>query len=120
HIRQAAQGLTELEVLTLHQPVERSPVLATAEAAPRAGLRTHEEGRRLLRMERAESAKLRTGALQLNRAADELDQVDARFDLVSNAAHEGCVSQRYGRRPPDTRAGGWLLRKHRPRTWNVK
>src|SRR5438552_140741 len=93
HGRQSAQRLAELEVLALHQPIERAAALVAAEAVPRLCLRAHVERGRLLDVKWTQTAELRADAFQRNRAADELDQVDARFDLVSDAAH-GAVSVR--------------------------
>jgi len=87
HRRQGPQRLAELEVLAFHQPIERRAALVAAEAVPGLCLGTHVERWRLLGVEGAQTAELRADALQLNRAADKLDQVDAGFDLVGDAAH---------------------------------
>src|SRR5437764_13268285 len=104
HRRQSPQRLAELEVLAFHQPIERRAALVTTEAVPGLCLGTHVERWRLLGVEGAQTAELGGDALQLNRAADKLDQVDAGFDF-------GCYAA-YGR----SRAGGWSC-SSRAYTW---
>ena len=63
------------------------PLLATPEAMPGLGLRAHVERRRLLGMEGAQAPVVRADAFERDRAADQLDQVNACLDVFRDGAH---------------------------------
>src|SRR5690606_21018931 len=74
--------LDEAEVVVLHDEAERGPVRTAAEAVIELLVGADRERRRLLVVERAAGLVLPPRALQLHAAADHLDDVDARDQLV--------------------------------------
>ena len=82
---QPLERLAEVEAVAAHQEGEDVPALATAEAAPRLPIGVDDERRGLLGVEGAESLVGGTGALELDRLADDLEHAELRFDLGDDA-----------------------------------
>ena len=85
--RECAQRFAELQVLALHEPVEGRTALVAAEAVPGLRLRPHVERWGLFGVEGAQAAVIGADALELDTAANELDQIDARLDLFRDGTH---------------------------------
>ena len=87
-LRQEAQSLGEIPAFLLHQEAENVPALvAGAEAAPGPGVGEHDEGRRAgIGVERAKPGVVPPGFAELDRLADQLDDVGPFLDFV-NGGH---------------------------------
>ena len=86
---QAPQGLGEVDPVALHDEAEDVAALAAAEAVPRLARGRDHERRGLLPVERAEPLERGAGLLQLDRLADELDEVRPVLDGSGDACGRG-------------------------------
>ncbi len=91
HLREFADGVHVAEAAVLHQEADRAAVRAASETVEELLRRTDRERRRLLAVEGTEPEEVLPGLLQLDVAADDIGDVDAREQVLDEALgnHDG-------------------------------
>jgi hypothetical protein len=80
--------LTELDLLDLHQEIDRTTSLATGETMGNIFLWGYDEWWRLLLMKRAESLVVDSCLLGLDISVDDIQDLDAGFDILGERQKE--------------------------------
>ncbi len=88
HLRQTFHGFGEADAFALHDEIEDAAVLAGGEIKPRLLLVVHEEGRRLLLVERRQALELAARAHELDALAHDFRHRKPGFELVEELGRE--------------------------------
>src|SRR5206468_466929 len=88
-LAEEAQRLAKVQVVALLHEREDVAALVAAEAAPGAGLGPDVERAALLIVERAQPPERLAGPFELDRLADDVDDIEAALDLLDRRVGHG-------------------------------